>query len=170
MNPLLRKSILTEGLLTYATPRTNALLLEKDYETVDRIAKEILFLCLGATINLNLLSEKYLIKNRLTRLAQIPKELLNQMNEGAGVIERGFMSASAPGGGFAGGGPSNQESCRVKFLISHQSGKQVNEFSDLPENEVLFRPFTKFKVLSKTGSEESSFRIELQEILPNEES
>lgn len=168
LNPLLRKGYLHSGVLNYATPQTNAHLLQKNQSVINRIAKELLFISLAMTASLNGLPQRYEAKCRVIRVAHIPKDILHAIQHEEAIQDRGFLSASAPGGGFAGGGPCDEESCRVKFVILSKKGKHVSEFSLLSEHEVLFRPFTKFKILKRSGDEVSGFRIELEEILPAE--
>jgi hypothetical protein len=163
MNPLLREGKLKEGLFTHASPQTNALFAQKNAETIDHIAKELLFLSMAATCSLNSLPSKYHVDSKVIRVAHIPKAIFETMKPNRIVTERGFTSASAPGGGFGGGGPCGVGSSQVKYVIHSKTGKSVNEFSDLPENEVLFAPFTKFRVINVTNS-----RVEMEEILDND--
>lgn len=163
LNPLLRKGQLKEGALAYASDQTSQKILEKNAETINRIAKELFFVGLATTGNLSSLPRTYQAECRTIRLAHIPKDILNKLKREEFMVDRGFLSASGPGGGFAGGGPCDEESYRVKFVIQSKKGKFVNEFSALPENEVIFNPFTKFKILKYSGDEISGFRFELEE-------
>jgi len=98
-------------------------------------------------------------------MAYIPKEILEAIKYENSIQDRGFMSASALGG-LCRWWPCNEESYRVKFQIHSKTGKHVDSLAFLTENEVLFRPFTKFKILHHTGDEISGFKIELEEIKP----
>lgn len=165
MNPLLRKGELPEGLLPYASQATNQQLTEKNAVIIAKIAKEILFLSLVTTAHLNALPDDYQAKGKVIRVTQLPKTLMRDMQNKQTLFERAFLSASGPGGGFAGGGPADQDSCRVKFVIESKNGKQVSQFSHLKENEVLFRPFSEFKILKIAGDEIAGFRIDLEECI-----
>lgn len=165
LNPLLRQGKLTEGLLPHATKETNQLLKKKHNETINQVAKELLFISMLTAANLGALPDKYKAKERVIRIAHIPKDILKEIRQSPVILERGFLSASGPGGGFAGGGPCDEESYRVKFIIHSKNGRYVKEFSDLPENEVLFRPFTKFSVLKCWGDENGGYKVELEEYI-----
>ncbi|CUI16657.1 hypothetical protein PNK_1037 [Candidatus Protochlamydia naegleriophila] len=164
LNPLLRKGVLVEGRLPFATQETVKQVLQKNSEVVDRVAKELLFISMITAARLNALPHRYKAECRVIRMAHVPIDVFEEMEEGAEIVERGFMSASAPGGMFAGGGPCSEECSRVKFIIYSKNGKYVRSFSQLPENEVLFKPFTTFKVLQRTGSQAAGYRVELEEV------
>lgn len=162
VNPLLRNGKMRIGRLFFATEATNEKFTQNDPETVFRITKEVLFVSLMMAGSLNALPEEFQENRPSMRIAHVPKAVMELMTEGNIISERGFLSTSA-GGGYAGGGPCDESSVRVKYIIRPKNGKRVSEFSDLQENEVLFRPFTQFKVLKRSGDEVSGFRIEMEE-------
>lgn len=164
LNPLLRKGCLTKGLLPYATSDINKQFEEMNPAVVNRIAQEILFISLATAASVNALPEKYKATCRVIRMSYIPKNILKMIQNEQYMVDRGFLSASGPGGSFAGGGPCNDDSYRTKFVIQSKNGRYVEKFSKLPENEVLFRPFTKFKILKCSGDEKVGFRVELEEV------
>lgn len=164
VNSLLRKGQLQSGQLAYASKKTNDQIARNDPHVISKIIKEVLFISLMLTGSLCDLPDRYLAQEKVTRIAHIPRAVLDMMNEGQIIAERGFLSASAAGGGFAGGGPCDESSVRVRFTIISKNGKRVGEFSDLPENEVLFIPFSQFKIIKRTGDELSGFKIEMEEV------
>lgn len=163
INPLLRTGQLTTGLLPYASESTNKKLKQQDPDIITKVAVEILFISLMCAKSLNTLSSHYLANQRVIRIASIPTKIINQMQENEMICDRAFMSVSS-GGGFAGGGPCDEESVRVKFIIHSKTGKHVHQFSQLPENEVLFNPCTKFKVLTKQATGQTSYKVEMEEV------
>ncbi len=163
VNPLIRNGKLRDGQLFFASEETNNMLGQHVPDIVCKIAKEVLFVSLMMAGSLCNLSDQYLEKGRAIRTAHVPQSVLEMMNEGQVISERGFMSASA-GGGYAGGGPCDSVSFRVKYVITSKNGKQVSEFSDLKENEILFRPFSQFKICKRIGDPISGFIIEMEEI------
>lgn len=164
LNPLLRKGILIEGRLPFATQETHQQFFQKNSDVIDRVVKELLFISMMAAARLSALPSRYKAECRVIRMAYVPSCLFEELEEGAKIVERGFMSASALGGIFAGGGPCSEECTRVKFIIYSKNGKFVQNFSQLPENEVLFKPFTAFKVLHRSGSRTAGYRVELEEV------
>lgn len=164
VNSILRRGKLQGGGLTYTSQETIAKLARKDQHVICKMVKEVLFVSLLMTRNLCDLPESYLAKEQVIRIAHIPRSVLDTLYEGQIIAERGFLSASAIGGGFAGGGPCDETSFRVRFIIRSKNGRHVGAFSDLRENEVLFRPFTQFKITKRTGDEQSGFKIEMEEV------
>lgn len=164
VNALLRRGKLQSGKLIYASQDTNKKLAENDRFTICKIVKEVLFVSLMMTGTLCDLPDRYLAQEKVIRIAHIPRIVLDRMHEGQIIADRGFLSASAIGGGFAGGGPCDESSFRVRYSITSKNGKHVSAFSEVQENEVLFRPFSPFKISKRTGDERSGFKIEMEEI------
>ncbi|MBA3722925.1 MAG: hypothetical protein H0W88_11075 [Parachlamydiaceae bacterium] len=164
MNSLLRNGKLRIGQLPYASSCTNERLRLNHEETISKVAKEILFICLMTAGQLQALPEKYIDKNKVTRMTYLPHSSIKEFQINNIIWDRAFLSTSGTGGGFAGGGPINSNSSRVKFTIQSLKGKQVKDFSNLPENEVLFPPFSKFKILKMNGNEKEGYRIEMEEV------
>lgn len=161
MNSLLRNGHLQQAQLPYASKETNDKFRENDPNTTLKLTKEILFISLLTSAHLGALPEKYTYKGKSIRIAHLPTDILKTVKINNVIWDNAFLSSSGPGGGFAGGGPCNEKSTRVKYIIFSKKGKSVQEFSRLPENEVLFRPFTKFTVTDLSGDEQSGFRITL---------
>lgn len=164
VNTLIRTGTLHQGRLFYASQQINDDFARNSPEIISKLAKEVVFVSLVMAESLNNLGEKYLESGNVTRFAYLPQLILDTMVKGALITERGFLSTSAAGGGFAGGGPCDELSFRVRYIIKSKYGKHVNEFSALKENEVLFRPFTQFKIKNRSGDERSGFRIEMEEV------
>ena len=54
----------------------------------------------------------------------------------------------------------------MKYIIpQNRTGKLVNDFSALPENEVLFHPFTKFHIIDLKGEVGDSIQVTMEEII-----
>jgi hypothetical protein len=82
------------------------------------------------------------------RATHIPDEAYNSYKPGSVITEHGFTSCSKTMKGI------RIQPSHVVFVIRSREGRDIQKFSISPhEEEVLFRPETRFKVLSKETGE-----------------
>lgn len=101
-------------------------------------------------------------KGTVYRGTNLPQEVLKDFKVGNIVTEKGFTSASV--------NETKKFSGEVDLVIDSVNGKKISFISNFPnEDEVLFAPNTKFRVLSAEFDETTGKRtIILREVANNE--